>query len=139
MDKKILKEYTDACALIKETEEDIWRLKRKQRTVVQDRVRGSASEFPYTEKSYHIEGIAYSSGDERQLRMEEALLIRRKENAERIKMEVEEFVNTLPARMQRIIRFRIMQKLSWDEAAAKMGNGATAESLRKELDRFMGK
>lgn len=137
MDKKILNDYIDACALIKETEEDIRKLKKKQKTILQDSVKGSMDEFPYTGKNYHIEGTPYGYSDDSRLRMEEALLIRRKENAEKIKMEVEQFINTLPVRMQRIIRFRIMQKMSWDEVAAKMGGSKTGDTLRKEFDNFL--
>lgn len=139
MDKKILNDYIDACALIRETEEDIRKLKKKQKIVLQDSVKGSMSEFPYTGKNYHIEGTSYNYADDSRLRMEEALLIRRKENAEKIKTEVEQFINTLPVRMQRIIRFRIIQKMSWDEVAAKMGSRSTADSVRMEYNNFFEK
>lgn len=40
MDKRILNDYIDACALVKETEEDIRRLKKKKKTVIQTNVKG---------------------------------------------------------------------------------------------------
>ena len=34
VDKKILEQYVDACEMIRETEQDIKRLKRKRQTIV---------------------------------------------------------------------------------------------------------
>ena len=56
MDKEILKQYIDACEQVKEAKADILRLKKNRKKIVQDRVSGSAHEFPYTAKSFHIEG-----------------------------------------------------------------------------------
>ncbi len=52
--KQLLSEYTDACELIKETEQDIRRLEAEKSTVVCDKVKGSMREFPYTEQSFAI-------------------------------------------------------------------------------------
>ena len=41
MEKKVLEQYIDACELIKETEKDIRRLKKKRQTIVQTNVSGS--------------------------------------------------------------------------------------------------
>ena len=54
MDKNIIYEYMDAKALVKETEEDIRRHRRK--TFVQDKVTGSNPEFPYQPQSFNISG-----------------------------------------------------------------------------------
>ena len=59
MDKEILKQYIDACEQVKEAKADILRLKKNRKKIVQDRVSGSAHEFPYTAKSFHIEGLSY--------------------------------------------------------------------------------
>ena len=40
MEKKVLEQYIDACELIKETEKDIRRLKKKRQTIVQTNVSG---------------------------------------------------------------------------------------------------
>ena len=57
VDKNVLNEYIDACELIKETEQDIARLKKKQTTVVVGSVKGSMPEFPYAEQHFKIEGV----------------------------------------------------------------------------------
>lgn len=138
MDKSILNDYIDACELVKETEEDIRRLERKRKTMVQDSVKGSMQEFPYAAQSFHLEGLAYSElKNPGRIDDEELLLVERKSSAEELKVQVDTWMNTVPRRMQRIIRYNIFQKLSWEETASKLGRGATAESVRKEFERFM--
>lgn len=137
LDKEILKEYVDACRLIEETEEDIRRLRKKRGAVVQTKVSGSNPEFPYQPKSFLVEGTAFTYSDDNKLRLEEKLLEERKADAEKIKLKVQQYMNTLPKRMQRIIRFRYFEELSWGEVAKKMGRNATEESVRKEFDRFL--
>lgn len=139
MDKEILKQYIDACEQVKEAKEDILRLKKNRKKIVQDRVSGSAHEFPYTAKSFHIEGLAYPVvKDPDELDRREAILQERLQKAEEIKRQVEAWMLTIPQRMQRIIRYRIFEELPWGEVAIKMGRRATADSVRMEYLRFMG-
>ena len=139
IDKEILKQYIDACEQVKEAKEDILRLKKNRKKIVQDRVSGSAHEFPYTAKSFHIEGLAYPVvKDPDELDRREAILQERLQKAEEIKRQVEAWMLTIPQRMQRIIRYRIFEELPWGEVAIKMGRRATADSVRMEYLRFMG-
>lgn len=134
--KNILEQYMDACELVKETEKDIQRLKKKRKTIVQT-VKGSNPEWPYQEQHFKVQGTTFTYTDDFQMRMEEKLLEERKVNAAKIKREAEAFINTTPPRIQRIIRFKIFQKLSWDETAQRMGRKATGDSIRMEFYRFM--
>ena len=61
----------------------------------------------------------------------------RKANAAKIKMATEAWMNTIPQRMQRIIRYKIFDKMSWKETADKLGRGATADGVRMEFKKFM--
>lgn len=137
MNKELLLDYIDACKLIEETEQDIRKLKRKQKEVAQGSVKGSNPDYPYQEQHFHIEGIQYTCADNDKLRAKEVLLNERKQNAEEIKSQVEAFMNTIPVRMQRIIRFKYFEGLSWEETANNMGKKATGESVRMELQRFL--
>ena len=139
VDKKILYEYIDACALIRETEEDIRRLKRKKKTVVQTNVKGSNPDFPYQEQHFKVQGTAFTYQDDQNLRLEEKLLEKRKENAEKIKRQVEEWMQTILVRMQRIIRYKIFEERTWEETAARIGRKATENGLKKEFERFLKK
>ena len=139
MDKQILEQYIDACEQVKEAKVDILRLKKNRKKIVQDRVSGSAHEFPYTAQSFHIEGLSYPVvKDPDELDRREAILQERLQKAEEIKREVDAWMLTIPQRMQRIIRYRVFEELSWSEVAIRMGRKATADSVRMEYLRFMG-
>ena len=137
VDKKVLSDYIDACELVRETEDDIRRLRRKKETMILGNVEGSNPEFPYQKQHYRIEGMTYTYQDDTQMRMEEKLLKERKKRAEKVKLEVEAYINTVPLRMQRIIRYRFFEGLSWEQVAGKIGKRATGESVRKEYERFI--
>lgn len=138
MDKNILYDYIDACELIKETEDDIRKLKKKRKTIIQTNVSGSNPDFPYNPQHFKIQGTAFNCSDDFQLRMEERLLNERKDNAEQIKIQVESWMNSVPNRMQRIIKYKIFEKESWEQVARRLGRKATGEGVRQEYRRFMG-
>ena len=138
MDKRILGDYIDACAQVKETKDALLKLQKAKKQREQDAVKGSSHEFPYTAQTFHIEGLAYAvlqdPGEEDRL---EEILRERLRDAERIKRDVEMWLNTIPMRMQRIIRYRIFEELPWSEVAARMGRRATEASIKMEYLRFM--
>lgn len=124
-------EYVDARALVKATEDDIQNNRRT--TAVYDKVRGSNTEFPYQPQSFSIQGIVEEDLDDE----EERILQERKLNTKRLKVSVEKAINAAPVRMQRIIRFKIMQDLEWNEVAEKMGGNCTGDNVRMEFQRWM--
>ena len=108
VDKQILYQYIDACELVKETEEDIQKIKQTRKRIEQDIVKGSSHDFPYTPVNFHVEGLSYSVvSDLHSLEVQEQILERRKAAAQAIKLQVEAWMLTLPQRMQRIIRYKI--------------------------------
>lgn len=137
MDKDIFKQYIDACEAVKETEEQIRRLQKNRKTVVVDAVKGSMHDFPFVEKSFKVTGIAHSVLENPgQLDQEELILEERKAAAAQIKSQVEAWLNTIPVRMQRIIRYRDFEGMTWRQVAMKMGRRTTEESVKKEYQRF---
>ena len=137
MDKAILQDYIDACELVKETEAEIRKLNRKKRTVVQTNVKGSSPDFPYIEQHFRIQGTTFTVKDDSHLRYEEKALAQRKARAEEVKHQVDEWLLTVPRRMQRIIRYRYLEGMTWEQVAARMGRRATADSVRMELNNFL--
>ena len=129
----------DACALVRETEEDIKKIREKKKRVIQESVMGSNHEWPYQEKHFHIRGVEESSKEEKRLEEEEKILSSRKENAEKIRERVNVWMNTIPIRMQRIIRYKIFERMTWEQVAEKIGRGATMDSVRMEFKNFMEK
>ena len=139
MDKNILSQYIDACELIKETEEEIKKLNRKKKTVIQTNVSGSNPEFPYNPQHFKIQGTTFNYADDSQLRYQKKILEERKSQAEQLKINVEGWLNTIPPRMQRIIKYKVFEELTWKQVARKMGRRATEEGVRKEFNRFFEK
>ena len=136
MDKKILEDYIDACAFIKDTEAEIARLEKKKR-YVQDKVRGSNPDWPYEERSFNIGGTTETVQDSAALAKERQILDEQRRIAMDLKLGVEEWMKEIPFRMQRIIKYKFFNRLSWEEVATLMGKKCTADSVKKEFQRFM--
>lgn len=137
MDKHILEQYIDACELIRETEAEIKRLKSVRTRIEQDKVYGSNPEFPYEPRSFKIAGVSYEVvSNPASLAYEEQLLEQQKKTAYELKLKVEEWLPSVPSRMQRIISFRCFQRLSWEDVCRKV-HGQSGESIRKEFNRFL--
>lgn len=135
--KQVLNDYVDACELVRETEDDIAELEQKQSVVTSDKVKGSMNEHPYTQQSFNIEGFVYDEKHTERLEKERALLEERKRRAEVVKLQALGIINQAPTRIQRIIRYRCMERLTWKEVAEKMDNRTTEKSAQKEFERFL--
>lgn len=94
-------------------------------------------EFPFGQISCTIHGIPYNAQDREMLDRKERILKERKAAAEAIKLQVEEWLVTVPLRMQRIIRYKVFEGMTWEQVAQRMGRKATGEGIRKEFVRFM--
>ena len=138
MDKKILEDYIDACAFIKDTEAEIARLEKKKR-YVQDKVRGSNPDWPYEERSFNIGGTTETVQDSAALAKERQILDEQRKIALDLKLGVEEWMKEIPFRMQRIIKYKFFNRLSWEEVATLMKCKGGRDAMRKEYDRFMRK
>ena len=139
LDKTVLQEYIDACELVKDIEAEIQKLNRKKKTVIQTNVKGSMHEFPYVEQHFKVQGTTFTVKDDSRLRYEEKLLEQQKAKAEQVKLQVEEWMLTIPSRMQRIIRYRYLEGMTWEKVAVRIGRRATGESVRKEFENFLKK
>lgn len=137
MNKSILNDYIDACELIKETELELERLEGKRSTIAMDKVVGSMSEFPYSQTSFKIEGCIDTKHNPEAIMTQELILKERQKKAGQIKLQVERWMNAAPVRMQRIIKYKFFEDLTWGEVALKLGRKATADSVRMEFTNFM--
>ena len=137
LDKKVLSDYIDICELISETEEEIRNLRKKE--IAHDKVTGSNPEFPYQLMSFHVSGVIETDLDGQKLKRELELLKERKYRAEKMKAEIDRWMKTIPARMQRIVRRKYFERKTWEEVAIKLGKTATADSARMEFERFLQK
>ena len=119
---------------MKDIEAEIQKLNRKKKTVIQTNVKGSMHEFPYVEQHFKVQGTTFTVKDDSRLRYEEKLLEQQKAKAEQVKLQV-----TIPSRMQRIIRYRYLEGMTWEKVAVRIGRRATGESVRKEFENFLKK
>lgn len=136
MDKNILVAYIDACALVTETEQRIQMLKKKQEELQTDRVTGSNPDFPFEAKSFKIQGLVNQIGE---IEKQEKLLQAQMESAQELKTAVEAWLPSAPLQMQRIIRLRFFEKLSWWAVANRLGQNHTGDGVRMRVERFLKK
>ena len=139
MDRTILVRYMDACALVEETEADLARLKEERKDHAVDSVKGSNPNFPYEPRVFRVEGVSYQEylkpDEQKQI---ESLLQKRRDAAAMVRVEVDAWLNTIPIRMQRIVRARFMQHKTWEEVRKSL-DAASPEAVRMEFERFMKK
>lgn len=137
IDKQLLIDYIDLCALIDETEKDLQKLKLQREHPAMDVVRGSNPNFPYEPRSFRIEGISYGEyKNPDEIIQLQRLLTERKETAKKKKLEVEGFLNSAPPRIIRIVRLKYFQRMTWTEVGMVMGL-QTPDAARKELTRYL--
>ncbi len=139
LDKNILEEYTHACILLKETEKEIQELERKKIPAILGKVKGSNPEFPYQACSFTISGSLFDDEDKKELQKQRQILEERKARARKVKLRVEEWMNMMPIRMQRIVKYKFLEGMTWEETAAKISGRATGDSVKKEFQRFLKK
>lgn len=130
MTKESLEDYRDMIAELAEIEKE---LHRTHTEIVADTVKGSSLEFPYTEHTVCIRGVV---SDKELLDKKRHLL----ETLQKKKAEIEDFMFGLPtSRQRRIVRFRIVDGLTWDQVAAKMGYRESAASCKMIYNRIFEK
>lgn len=131
---KFLKQYNDLQEEIKELEKEIKRLQNSK--VEHDKVRGSSNVFPYTERSFTIEG--YNIHDVDRLRKRKEILRERKTKCEDMKLQIEEFINTIPdSRTRRVFRYRYIDGLNWLAVARKIGKHDESYPRKIIHDRYL--
>lgn len=141
--KEILVQYTDLQKERKEVRGKIEKLEKQIKTIenngnVADKVRGGDGGL----QSFKIEGFPYPEYSRKK-----TLLYMRKATLSELEMElietlneVEEFITTIKdSHMRRIISLRVVDGLSWNKVADRIGGGNTDDSVRKAFDRFMEK
>jgi hypothetical protein len=137
-DREKLRQYKDAVELIKETEARIERLRRRSRNVVTDKVAASNPEWPYQPISITIEGAeADLYGVEKEIALQEELLETRQKALVALTTRVEAMISRAPLTVARIINYKYLDGLTWEQTAARMGGGNTADGVRMIVKRWL--
>ena len=73
------------------------------------------------------------------IRQKKEILRQKKEKAEQLKLQVEVWMISIPFRMQRIIKYKIFEEMTWQQVADRMGRKTTEASVKMEFKRFFEK
>ena len=141
--KEILIQYSDLQQECKEVREKIEKLERQIAKIeedgaVVDKVRGGEGGL----QSFKIEGFPYPEYSRKK-----TLLYARKATLSEFEMElletlndVEEFIASISdSHIRRIVNLRVVDGLSWNKVADRIGGGNTEGSVKMAFQRFMGK
>lgn len=134
MNKDFLKQYVDLQAEIKELEKRIDNLSKFKYEY--DKVRGSSNEFPYTEKSFFIEG--YNIQDIDRLNKIRDILTDRMTKCEEMKVEIERFISSIPSSLtRRVFQYRYINGWSWQRIAFKIGKHDESYPRKMVHDKYL--
>lgn len=143
--KELLTQYADLQAEI----EDLQRRIRKTECQIEriqaggtvlDSVKGTRKDG--TIGNIRIEGFPVVSQDEKLERLYryKTQLRNSEKRAAELVSEIEKYINSIEdCRMRRIIRYRFIDKLSWNAVADKMGGNNTEDGMRMAVSRFFEK
>lgn len=130
-------EYQDLQDEIKKLEKQIRKMETS-RCQVSDSVKGTRPDGTYG--SITITGFPVPDYYRRK-----KLLEKRKANLSKFELQlleltndVDDYINSLAdSRMRRMIRYKFFDELSWVQVAHRMGGKYTADSCRKQIERFL--
>lgn len=153
--KEIIIQYADLQKEAEETrdkitrlEDEIKKIKKRIKDIedgerVKDKVRGGLGGI----QNFEIEGVPSREYENKKsdLILKNLLLNQRKSTLEiqefellQMTNDVEEYLHGIKdSHMRRIINLRVIEQLSWNEVADRIGGGNTSESVRKAFDRFI--
>lgn len=140
--KEILTQYNDLQEETKEVRERIERTEKQIARIEEEGVIDTVSGGPGGIQHFKIEGFPYPEYSRKK-----SLLYARKSILANLEIElletlnqVEKFIASVEdSRMRRIITLRVIDNLSWNGVADRIGGGNTEDSVKKSFYRFMEK
>lgn len=139
--KEILNQYSDLRKECEEVREKIDKLERQIEKIeaegaVVDKVTGGSGGM----QSFRIEGFPYPEYSRKK-----TLLYARKATLSELEWEISETINKVEvfiasikdSHMRRIVTLRVVDGLSWDCVARKMGGANNENNIKKAYQRFM--
>lgn len=141
MDKRILVQYADLQQEVIEIREKVEKLEQQidkieNEGAVIDKVMGGEGGL----QPFKVEGFPYPEYSRKK-----TLLYARKATLSELELElletlneVESFISSInDSHIRRIVSLRVIDGLSWNKVALKMGGGNTEDGVRKAFDRFV--
>lgn len=153
--RQMLTQYSDTRKEVKEIQERIERLERRipklekriseieDGETVKDKVYGGNGGL----QGFVVEGVPLREYTDKktELKIKRMLLSERKEMLGILELEllrqtneIQRFINSIKdSHVRRIITLRVVDELSWNEVADRMGGMNTEDSVRKAFERFV--
>ena len=141
--KEVLVQYADLQQECKEVREKIEKLERQIAKIeedgaIVDKVRGGEGGL----QSFKIEGFPYPEYSRKKtlLNMRKATLCELEMELLETLNDVEEFIASIKdSHIRRIVNLRVVDNLSWNKVADRIGGGNTEGSVKMAFQRFMEK
>lgn len=134
--KNQLSQYNSLQLEISDLTSKINKIEQKHRAIAT--VDGSLKDYPYSKVHYKITATSPVYAKEMNKHLE--MLKERKIKSIQSLNNLEEFIKELPtSRLRLIFEYKYINQYTWPKIAFILKNGATAESIRKEHDRYFEK
>ena len=143
VNKQILVQYMDIKREINDLQDRISKIQRQIEKIdeegcVKDKVMGGEGGL----QPFNIEGFPFPEYSRKK-----TLLLTRKHRLEMLENdllntinEVDEYISTISdSQMRQIVRYRVLDELSWRQIAQKIGGGNTEDSTKKIFYRYFDK
>ena len=142
------KEAIEIHSKIEKLDSDIEKIEKEIESIIEigtvkDKVKGGMGGI----QSFNIEGFPCGEYDKKRskLLVKRILLSERKQKLDKLEYdvlkmtnEIEEFIASIQdSNVRRIINFRVINGLQWNQVADNMGGGNTEDSVRMAFDRFI--
>lgn len=146
IEKHILEQYTDMqeerrdlLRRIRKLDDQIAKMEETGYTVADSVACGKKGKKAI--KTVKVEGFPHPDYERKRalLRRHKAKLKLFEEELLEKQIEVEEYIQSIEdSRIRRIMRYRYLDNLTWQQVAHRMGKNHTADSCRNAHDRFLG-
>lgn len=143
VNKQIMVQYMDIKREIADLQDRICKIERQIEKIdeegsVKDKVMGGEGGL----QPFNIEGFPIPEYSKKK-----TLLLSRKNQLKMLELdllltinEVDEFISTIPdSQIRQIVRYRVLDELSWRQIAQKIGGGNTEDSTKKIFYRYFDK
>lgn len=143
MDKNILIQYADLREEVKELRDRINSLERQINQMekegsVKDSVKGGSGGIQH----FKVEGFPIPKYNKKvnSLKKSKLKLESREIDLFELLSQVEEYINTIEdSYIRRIVSLRVVENMTWQQVANKLGGKNTPDGIRKTFDRFIKK
>lgn len=114
MTKQELSQYCDLQKEIAEVQNEINQI--QERGKVTDKVQASSSEYPYLQTGIKITGYKENSKSKKRRNQLQMLLAARKEQAEKLELEITKYINGISdSRTRRIMHYKYIKGYTWEK------------------------